>query len=1533
MSETIRIPIPTGLVDQAAALARGCSSSTARERVLVAQSVVLALREKISQDSGVETVDGRAAELKFVDLLDVCDFTCSGWGVEVRTVAKVERSGLYVPTMPLMVGILSDFYVAIEVDTELTRADVLGFATPDDLGTADLSANGLFAILDREDLRSFGELLAVLREPKALDTNQVDEFDAWQVRADRVIHAVHDILAADGAFDGDHVSRLAAILRDGILRIYGERLPETGLEPLFDRLFRRFGLHKPIPARPGSPVAFEVPSEERPAAAASKTSDEFFRDILGVGERVTLYRHLLEDGAALERHRRVRRTLDTATQGKHQATSQRRQQIAAFRRAKSVEGFELPPAAPRGASASSKGTAATSSVRQDSLRLEDIKKDASIAGIEPGQVVRVVTTEPVGDNALTVYYKTPDGRLLERMLFRTDEASLSLADVGRPWAFDAPGDEFKLAAEAYRINLAYLFDPMMAVHTSNVEPLPHQITAVYESMLPRQPLRYVLADDPGAGKTIMAGLFIRELLMRADARRVLIVAPGSLVEQWQDEMYEKFGLDFTVFSREQIEQSRSGNPFDDVELLVARLDQLSRSEELQEKLRHTQWDLVTVDEAHKLSASYYGNKIEKTKRFKLGELLGSITRHFLLMTATPHNGKEEDFQLFLSLIDSDRFYGKPRDGAHKVDVTDMMRRMVKEEMLRFDGTRLFPERRAYTANYKLSDLEAALYEAVTHYVKEEWKKVDDLGDAKRKGSVGFALTSLQRRLASSPEAIYQSLKRRRSRLTRRVEEEKLRQRGGAALAETMAWSIPEDADDLNAEEQERLEEEVVDQATAAQTIQELESEIHHLWHLEEQARHVVLSEQDRKWDELSKLLQNTPEMRDSSGLQRKLIIFSEHRDTLNYLVDRIGGLLGTPEAIVTIHGGVKREDRRKVQERFRNDPTVRVLIATDAAGEGVNLQNANLMVNYDLPWNPNRLEQRFGRIHRIGQTEVCHLWNMVANETREGDVFQRLFDKLEVERKALGGRVFDILGEVFEEESLRDLLIRAIRYGEDPEVRARLLRKVEGALDTDHLQTIIHRNALCDEVMDEKRLFAVREEMERAEARKLQPYFIRSFFIQVFESLGGELRPRETGRWEITHVPSIVRERDRQITGRDRRNLNPVLRKYERVCFEKEYVRLLNRAGAPMAELIHPGHPLMQAVTDIAIEQHRNKLKQGAVLIDPNDNGVTPRVTFIVDHSVKEGRDQERVVSRRMQFVSIDPEGATTNAGWAPHLDLEPFSESEFRLIEDVLGASWITQNLEQVALRYASTELVPSHFAEVRERRERQVDKTLAAVHERLVKEINFWSDRYIKLKDDLAAGVDVRLPLDNVRKTIEDLTARRQSREKELLAMRHVISATPVVVGGALVIPVGLLAQRKGEIGWSADAEARAHVERVAMDAVMKAERDLGHEVFDVSAERCGWDVTSIPRGQDGRLAPSRHIEVKGRAKGQSTITVTKNEIMYALNQAEKFILAIVIVDGDTHEGPYYLTDPFTQEPDWAVASINLNLDQLLARAERHI
>ncbi len=1158
------------------------------------------------------------------------------------------------------------------------------------------------------------------------------------------------------------------------------------------------------------------------------------------------------------------------------------------------------------------------------LPLAEIKTGQTIVGLEPAVIATVVAVTRITDAAVEVVYKIPDGAFKSRLLAPADEAGLSVATTERPWAFDGDGATFQLACEAKRIDLAFLFDPMMAVHTSNVQPLPHQITAVYESMLPRQPLRYVLADDPGAGKTVMAGLYIRELILRADARRVLIVAPGSLVEQWKDELREKFGLDFRIYSSLLEQESPSGNPFEDCNQLILRLDQISRNEPLQEKLCAAGWDLIVFDEAHKLAAHYFGSKLEKTGRFRFAEKVGPHTRHLLLMTATPHNGKEEDFQLFLSLLDADRFFGKFREKTHKTDVTDLMRRMVKEELVKFDGTPLFPERKAYTVNYTLSDLESELYEEVTNYVQTEMGKADLLHGA-RKGSVGFALTTLQRRLASSPEAAYQSLKRRRERLEERLQFAKQGKTG--VLAETLTQiSVPDDDDDLNATEQEGLEEALVDQATAAKTVAELETEILILRDLAQRAHAVVASGKDRKWDELSDLLQNSPEMLDTNKKLRKLIIFTEHRDTLNYLQRKIAGVLGSEDGIITIHGGTPRDTRRELQARFWSDADVRVLVATDAAGEGVNLQCAHLMVNYDLPWNPNRLEQRFGRIHRINQTEVCHLWSLVAKETREGAVYHRLLEKLQVESKALKGRVFDILGEVFEETSLKQLLIEAIKYGDQPERKTFLLTKLESTFSHERIVDLLDRNALAHESMNPERLFAIRDEMERAEARRLQPYFVRAFFLKAFDELKGSIYYREAGRYEITNVPHALRTRPAPTKATER---DPVLAKYSRVCFSKDAIQPADKPGAETAKLIHPGHPLMLAVTDTILETHANLLRRGAVLVDPADDSGEPWLLFLLTHEIKDASGA--LISKRLQFVRVNPDGSSQFAGWAPHLDLEPCAADDRALLKSTLGATWIHADQEKRAVALAASALVPEHFKEVADRRVAHVEKTLTAVHERLTKEIAHLTDRWLKLKEEPADKQD-KLNIENLNRDINNLTGRLEARKKELQAMRHVVNGTPLVLGGALVVPAGLLRQLRGEgpALTAVDVLARKRIEDLAMKAVTTAETARGHKCVDVSKEKCGWDITSYPPAANGVVPEPRHIEVKGRVKGATTVTVTRNEILYAFNQGDKFVLAVVFVNpDDSVEGPHYLRNPFQKEPDWGAASVNYDIKELLKRA----
>ncbi len=1187
------------------------------------------------------------------------------------------------------------------------------------------------------------------------------------------------------------------------------------------------------------------------------------------------------------------------------------------------------------------------------MKLEDLKPNASVRGILPDCLVTVVQVTWFGSEALELTYKDPAGKVANELLYRHDEPRLAVVEAGRPWSFDGDGAMFRLVSEAHRIRLAHLFDPVLAVHSSVVEPLPHQITAVYEHMLPRQPLRFLLADDPGAGKTIMAGLLIKELVARGDLQRCLIVCPGSLAEQWQDELYRRFHLPFDILTNDKLEAARTGNWFLENNLVIARLDKLSRNEDVQAKLSapDCRWDLIVCDEAHKMSATHFGGEIKYTKRHKLGQLLSTLTRHFLLMTATPHNGKEDDFQLFMSLLDGDRFEGRFRDGVHTQDVSDLMRRMVKEQLLKFDATPLFPERRAYTVPYKLSAAEATLYKEVTNYVRQEFNRAEALQNNKRAGTVGFALTILQRRLASSPEAIYQSLRRRRERLESRLRELEVLQRASTLSARDLESGPSLDEDDLDDlddapdSEVEATEEQVLDQATAAGTILEFKAEIEILKHLESLALQVRRSGEDRKWSELSHLLgeiftpaafdnrlcEDTPVYGSKPGdksPKQKLVIFSEHRDTLNYLQDRISTLLGDKNGVVAIHGGVGREDRLKVQEAFRHDPEVKVLIATDAAGEGINLQRAHLMVNYDLPWNPNRLEQRFGRIHRIGQTEVCHLWNLIADETREGEVYRTLLDKLDEARKALGGQVFDVLGNVqFDGKPLRELLIEAIRYGEMPDVRARLTNVIANAFDQSHIQDMLEERALAHDAMDASRVYRIREEMERADARRLQPHYIESFFLEAFRLLGGTARQRETRRYEVSHVPAPIRNRDRLIGLGE-----PVLTRYERIVFEKN---LIQPQGQPLAAFVCPGHPLLDSALDLVLERHRDLLRRGAILVDENDAGDQPRVLFYLEHTIQDAgitrSGDRRVVSRQMLYVEIDSAGNARHLHYAPYLDYRPLKEGE-PSVDALLSrpeCGWISSGMEDKARTHAIGTVVPEHLDEVKSRRLALIARTEAAVKDRLTKEINYWDHRAEALKEQEQAGkANARLNSNEARKRADLLQGRLQKRMEELKLEAQLSPLPPVVLGGLLVLPRGLLALVQGAPTSPPSAASAVDTQAAAARArqvIMDIERSLGFVPMDREMEKLGYDVESRVPGT-GKL---RFIEVKGRVTGAATLTVTRNEILYSLNKPDDFILAIVEFLSESEHRVHYVRRPFQREPDFGVTSVNYDFSELLARA----
>jgi hypothetical protein len=600
---------------------------------------------------------------------------------------------------------------------------------------------------------------------------------------------------------------------------------------------------------------------------------------------------------------------------------------------------------------------------------------------------------------------------------------------------------------------------------------------------------------------------------------------------------------------------------------------------------------------------------------------------------------------------------------------------------------------------------------------------------------------------------------------------------------------------------------------------------------------------------------------------------------------------------------------------FTQDKHVSVLLATDAAGEGINLQRAHLMVNYDLPWNPNRLEQRFGRIHRIGQTEVCHLWNLVAADTREGEVFDLLLTKLERAREALGGRdaVYDVLGRVFRGTELRDLLIEAIRYGERPDVKAKLHQQLELPLDTEHIRDLLEEHALAHDAMDASKLQRIREEMERAEAQKLQPHYISSFFRAAFQRLGGTIHEREADRWEITHVPTPIRVREAGVGG-------PILQRYERITFEKARITI---EDGPVAEYVCPGHPLLEATIDTLLERNVDVLSRGAILVDNSDPSDRLRLLTLNEHTI--GRAVgDRVLSRRMQFVQVDEAGDLELAGPAPHLNCDPASA---QLREQVgTNLQWVDSGAAIRLKDFAVQQLVPDHIREVTDRQQRLVKKAMAAVQDRLTKEIAYEDRRAEDLKAQAAAGRQPKMNPQRARERADELRDRLQARMQELKQDLSIVPRPPVSLGAALIVPAGFVRRLAGNERPDPDQLRRDEVERLAMEAVAAAERRLGFEPEDVSKRKIGYDLES----RDPKGGPLRFIEVKGRVSGADTVTITRNEVTVGLNSPDRFILAIALVEGDRVRTVHYLRRPFGREPDFGVTSLNYDLAEFLRRAE---
>jgi superfamily II DNA or RNA helicase len=995
------------------------------------------------------------------------------------------------------------------------------------------------------------------------------------------------------------------------------------------------------------------------------------------------------------------------------------------------------------------------------------------------------------------------------------------------FSFDAPSRTVRLAVEAKRIRLAHLFDPLYAVSVSQVDPLPHQLDAVYSRLLRLPNVRFLLADDPGAGKTIMAGLLMRELKQRGLVQRTLVVVPKALTDQWRREMHDRFGEVFEVVNRDTFDATYGVNPWEGKDQCITSID-FAKQETIIPTLRDVHWDLVIVDEAHKMAAYRYGADTKKTDRYQLGEVLSQNGGGLLFLTATPHRGDPENFRLLLALLDQDLYAttGILGDAVAVGDNPNFLRRM-KEDMRDFDGRPLFPPRHVKTLPYDLSEPETRLYEAVTRYVEV------GLGAADRAGNrnVGLALTILQRRLASSVYAIRRSLERRRDRLQRLLDEAL----AGADL-QAQVQLIPtyseEDLEEMTEAETWQVEQQMLESLTLARSPDELRREIEELHTLVKVAREVEQLDCERKLEELRRVIHDEEVSRN----QEKLLVFTEHKDTLDYLTARLRSWGFT---ITNIHGSMRLPDRVQAERDFRERD--QVMVATEAAGEGINLQFCKLMVNWDIPWNPNRLEQRMGRIHRYGQTHEVHIYNLVAQNTREGQVLLRLLDKLEVMREHLGSdRVYDVVGDVMEVNGLRlDQLIReAITQRRSME---EILRDIDVITDPETVRRIrqdISLEALCTRHIDMSRII---EETRESRERRLMPEFVERFFREAFEYLGGRMRETDKGYWRVEYVPAELRNVPAA------KRYGPVQREYRRLTFYKDLAK-----RDTQSEFIGPAHPLFEAVLETILARSEADLFRGAVFADPDAR--EPYLLWFLEGAVRDGTGED--VGRRLFAVR------QTAAGFH---ELPPGAIVDLPPSDEPLSAPEELRGLvdEDGVVAWATERLMLPYLGEISDRRQREVEVVRKYVERSLNHLILESEEKLAKYYERQDKGENMAIAIQQEQTHKRSLIERRDSRFQHLRLEGAVHLTTPSVVGVVAVVP--------GEVPADVDPAAMRRdeeVERIAMEAAMAYERAASREPEDVSARKFGYDIRSGEA--DGAV---RYIEVKGRAD-EGDVVLTENE-----------------------------------------------------------
>ena len=1116
------------------------------------------------------------------------------------------------------------------------------------------------------------------------------------------------------------------------------------------------------------------------------------------------------------------------------------------------------------------------------MQAHEIKPDLIVRGSIFPEPVKIITSTPVGDSVKLIGEGLESSRVYSPILTKKQLEELDISLEIAP--FDGDSKNFRLGIEALRLGLAYEYDPYFSLSIARVDPLPHQLEAVYDYFLKLPRIRFLLADDPGAGKTIMAGLLIKELKVRGLIKRILIVTPANLSFQWQRELKDKFRENFRIIRSDILRATYGANPWQDIDECITSVSWVSRVEDAKESLLRSRWDLIVVDEAHKMSA--YSEE-KKTLAYQLGESLSEMTDHYLLMTATPHKGDPKNFSLYLKLLDRD-VYGdvKSLEKAMVVRVAPFYLRRVKEALVTFpdpdtgEAKSLFTKRNVHTVGFQIDNDELDFYDNLTRYVEDQSIKASQDNSARGR-ALGFTMALLQRRFASSVYAVRRTLERMKAK------REKILEDPEAYRQEQILKKVPDDFDELPENEQQEILD-GLEEIVVSVNPEDLQEEITELGKLVDQAQLLEEREIETKLTKLREVITEGGVFQDE---KMKLLLFTEHKDTLDYLAGdgRDGRPLGKLREwglnVTQIHGGMKIGDRNipgtriYAEREFRED--CQVLAATEAAGEGINLQFCWYMINYDIPWNPNRLEQRMGRIHRYGQEKDCLISNFVSTNTREGRVFEKLFDRISRIEDDIDpdrtGKVFNVLGDVFPanqlERMLRDMYARNLT---EAVIKDRIIQQV----DTERLKQITD-STLEGLAKRELNLSVIVGKSEEAKERRLVPEVIEEFFVSASPLTGLSPKPDRTHEhvYRIGRLPRILMPYGEQLE----QYFGTLGREYKQIVFDKDLL-----VTDPTLEWVTPGHPLFESVRAMVQDKVQTDLRRGAVFYDLHRSA--PTMLDVFSGEIRDGRGH--ILHKRLFVAQTDQEGTITIRQPTIFLDLSIAPKGTRVPDNDNLPGK---DQAETVLYEQALTPLLD-------EERIQRV-KEVKTISEHMEISLNAIIDRaQIQLGELLnqkasgshESGLDGRIKM--LEDKLDELNTRLEQRLQELEKEKQCTISNIQHLGSAWVLP-----HPDRETPGVKNMVSDPEIEKIAIKSVVKYEESRGWRVLSVEDENRGFDLISRkPHPEDPDTAIEvRFIEVKGRSH-VGEVALTTNEYKTAERLKSDYWLYVAFncaTDPDLH------------------------------------